>query len=113
MDLSHLVVNWWAVPIAMAFVVLIFVMLAGHGAEGGLAGRAHLGWTKWKLISRRVGETQARIVLTVFYFTIMAPFGMIRTHLADPLQLKPSAQGPTWASRQRRQPTLDDARRQF
>jgi hypothetical protein len=82
---------WWAVPLAMALVVAVSVLVAGRGAEGGRRGRAGRGWGRWRALSRKAGELQARVVLTLFYFTLAAPFGLIRTYPADPLRRS----GPT------------------
>ncbi|MEX0788016.1 MAG: hypothetical protein WD906_06750 [Anaerolineales bacterium] len=33
-------------------------------------------WQAWKRIGRAIGDLIGRLVLTVFYFTIFAPFGL-------------------------------------
>ena len=53
------------------------------------------------------------MVLTVFYFTFAAPFGLLRTLLGDPLRLKRANQTRAWLPRETRDLTLDDARRQY
>jgi hypothetical protein len=113
MHFTFVLEHWWAVLGGMALVLAVFVLVAGRGAEGGLRGRAGQGWSKWRALSRKAGELQARIVLTVFYFTLAAPFGLARTYLADPLRMKPGKQGRAWLARATRDRTLDDARRQF
>ena len=45
-------------------------------------------WHAWKRFGRKVGDFQARIFLTIFYFVILAPFAMGVRLLADPLGLK-------------------------
>ena len=112
MHVSFLAAYWWAVLIALGAVVLIFVFVAGRSAEGGLGARASLGWSRWKGLSKKAAELQARIVLTVFYFTVVMPFGLARTFGADPLQMKKS-RPEKWLARQTRDLRLDDARRQF
>ena len=78
------------------------------GLSMGLLRRA---WAGWKRFGKRVGDLQARILLTVFYFVILAPFGL-GVRAADPLGLRQSGQG--W--RTRPTPPADDplvrARRQ-
>lgn len=71
------------------------------------------GWRKWKALSDRVANVQSRILLSVFYFTLMAPFGMWQAWLADRLALR-RADGPSaWVARSTGDRTLDDARRQY
>ena len=113
MHFNFLASYWWAVLAVLALVVLVFVAVAGRGAHGGLAGRASLGWSKWKALSRRAAELQARIILTVFYFTLAAPFGLARSRLADPLRMKGDRPVSGWLERETRDRTLEDARRQF
>jgi hypothetical protein len=47
-------------------------------------------WEGWKRFGRKVGDFQARVLLTVFYFVIIAPFALIVRVTADPLALKPA-----------------------
>jgi hypothetical protein len=113
MHLSFLASYWWIVLAAMVAVFLGFVFVAGRTAEGGLGNRARLGWSRWRSLSRKAGELQARIILTVFYFTAAVPFGLSRTHFADTLDLKHTRRDRRWHDRATRDLTLDDARRQF
>lgn len=49
-------------------------------------------WEGWKRFGKKVGDLQARVLLTVFYFVILAPFGLaIRG--ADPLGLRQTGGG--------------------
>jgi hypothetical protein len=72
----------------------------------------HRAWQAWKRIAQRVGDAIARVVLTVFYFTLCAPFGLGVRLWGDPLQIKP-AHRAAWPTRTPRDPDLDDARRLF
>ncbi|MBK9122487.1 MAG: hypothetical protein IPM16_05105 [Chloroflexi bacterium] len=47
-----------------------------------------LGWERFKLISKIIGEVQGRVIITAFYYTILIPFGLISRFLTDPLQRK-------------------------
>jgi len=71
------------------------------------------GWKKWRRISDRVANIQARIVLTIFYYTVMAPFGLWQALVADKLRLKHPGTESFWLERTTRDRTLDDARAQF
>jgi hypothetical protein len=41
-------------------------------------------------VARRIGDVQARILLSVFYFVIMAPFALVLRR-GDPLAIRPGA----------------------
>jgi hypothetical protein len=45
-------------------------------------------WQRWKRIWRKVGNLQARILLTIFYATLMLPFGVAVRLFFDPLRVK-------------------------
>jgi hypothetical protein len=113
MHLGFLASYWWAVLIVMALVVVIFIAIAGRNAEGGVADRAKVGWDKWRALSHKAGELQARIILTVFYFTVAVPFGLVRTRFSDPLRLKSENRTTGWLPRSTRDQSIDDAQRQF
>jgi hypothetical protein len=112
MHLGLLASYWWIVLLAMGAGFLGFVIVAGWSAEGGMRNRVALGWTKWRALSRSTGEFQARAILTAFYFSIAAPFGLGRTYLGDPLRIRANHQTRGWLPRETRDITLGDARRQ-
>jgi hypothetical protein len=69
-------------------------------------------WQGWKRIAHKIGDVQARVLLTVFYFLIVAPFALAIRFFADPLSLKPrTAKG--WRPRPPAARALEQARRQF
>jgi hypothetical protein len=70
-------------------------------------------WELWKRFGRFMGDVLARVVLTIFYFTIFVPFAAIAKAFTDPLHLKPAQRATFWLPREPRDQTLDDARRQF
>jgi len=41
-------------------------------------------WTAWKRLARRIGDWQARVVLTIFYYTLFAPFALLARAAAQP-----------------------------
>jgi hypothetical protein len=70
-------------------------------------------WQAWKRLGQFLGDAVARVVLTVFYFTLFVPFGLGVTLLSDPLRMRrPSRQG-LWLSRQTGDRSIEDAHRQF
>jgi hypothetical protein len=68
-------------------------------------------WVGWKRIARRIGDVQARIMLTIFYAVIVAPFALAVRALSDPMRF---GSPPAWLVRN---PTGTDAatyaRRQY
>jgi hypothetical protein len=70
-------------------------------------------WQAWKWFGKRVADIQARLLLTVFYYVIAAPFGLGVRATADPLGLRRGA-APGWRPRPVAPGALlDRARRQF
>ena len=70
----------------------------------------HLAWDRFKIIVSIVGDVQGRAVVTLFYFTIMIPFGLGSRLLGDSLQIKSPPQ--KWLDRPPVQNGLEEARRQ-
>jgi len=69
-------------------------------------------WAVWQRYGHAIGDVLARVVLTVFYFTIFAPFAAIARLTQDPLALQPD-NGPLWHPLAVHEPGLDAARRQY
>jgi hypothetical protein len=51
----------------------------------GLLKRA---WQGWKKIAHKIGNFQARVLLTVFYGVLVLPFGLAARFFSDPLRIK-------------------------
>lgn len=45
-------------------------------------------WKKWLKIAHVIGNFQGQVILTVFYFLIMGPFGIAFRIFTDPLRMK-------------------------
>ena len=45
-------------------------------------------WDRWKRIAHKIGDFQARLILGVFYFVLLAPFALVLKLFSDPLHLK-------------------------
>jgi hypothetical protein len=45
-------------------------------------------WQAWKRIAHKIGNFQARVLLTVFYGVIVLPFGLTAHWFSDPLRIK-------------------------
>lgn len=50
-------------------------------------------WEGWKRVGRKLGTFQARVLLTVFYFVILAPFALLLRLTSDPLALRKGSGG--------------------
>lgn len=68
---------------------------------------------KWKELAHYIGDFQARLLLTFFYFTIALPFGFIGRYLIDPLKLRESKSDSNWTTRETRDKDLQTAHNQF
>lgn len=63
----------------------------------------------WKRFGHLMGEIVARVVLTIFYFTIFVPFGLGVRLLGDLLEI---GLGQTrWSDRKTRDLEMNNARR--
>lgn len=70
-------------------------------------------WEAWKRFGKRMGDIQARALLTFFYFVLLSPFALAVRWWSDPLAIKArSAKG--WRPRGDDQDTPKErAARQF
>ena len=69
-------------------------------------------WRGWLRFGHLMGDIVGRVVLTIFYFTIMLPFSLIVTLFSDPLDMK-KRKAPAWQARITGDRNLEEARRQF
>lgn len=67
-------------------------------------------WEGWKRVGGAIGDFIARVVLSILYFTIVLPFGLITRLGRDPLDLKTEGNAH-WLERSTVDKTLDDGRR--
>jgi hypothetical protein len=61
----------------------------------------HRVWEWWKRVAKKIGDFQARVILTLLYFIIIGPFALLVRWGADPLTLK---KGPHQGWRPRPEP---------
>ena len=64
-------------------------------------------------LPQKAADVQARVLLTVFYFTMMLPFGIVLGLFKDPLRIKSRPSGSYRVERKPVSETLADAKRQF
>ena len=69
-------------------------------------------WQAWKRAGQFIGDAVARVVLTLFYFTFFAPFGLGMRLWGDRLQIRRRRE-IAWSARTTHDLNLDDARRLF
>lgn len=48
-------------------------------------------WERCKRVLRRVGDVQARVLLSLFYFVVLGPFALAVRCWSDPLAIKAGA----------------------
>ncbi len=71
-------------------------------------------WEWWKRAGKAIGDFQARVLLVLFYFVILAPFALAIRWGSDPLALKAGAPRGWHPSRgEETNSLLDRATRQF
>ncbi len=63
-----------------------------------MAGTLRMVWKRWKRFGKRIGDLQARALLTVFYFVLLSPFALALRRWSDPLAIKPGA-AKGWGAR--------------
>ena len=56
-----------------------------------MASLVRTAWEWWKRVAKRIGDVQARILLTVFYFLVLGPFALALRWRSDPLATKRGA----------------------
>lgn len=68
------------------------------------------GWQAWTRLAHKIGNFQARVLLTLLYVVVFFPFGMAVRLFADPLRIKKRPQ--RWLDRPEQANDLEWARRQ-
>jgi len=72
-------------------------------------------WESWKKIALRIARFQTNILLTLFYFLVLAPFGLLlRLFGWNPLESrqKDFQKSSNWKSVDQTEPDLEAMRRQ-
>jgi hypothetical protein len=82
------------------------------GSTSGGTSALRAVWEAWRRFGRRLADVQARILLTVFYYVVLAPFALVLRWRTDPLGLRGQSP-PAWRAREEPAgPPLVRARRQ-
>lgn len=67
------------------------------GTEPELFGRI---WNGWKKVARKIGDFNARVILTVFYIVVLSPFALMLKIFTDPLNIKKGSDKKGWRLRE-------------
>jgi hypothetical protein len=70
-------------------------------------------WNWWKRTARKIGDFQARIILTIFYFLVLAPFSLAIRIGTDPLAIKANSQRGWHLKTNEKGIPMEHATRQF
>jgi len=70
-------------------------------------------WAAWKVIGRKVGDFQARLLLSLFYYLVLGPFALGVRMFSDPLGLHASSHRKWLPRRTDDADPVTVARRQF
>lgn len=68
-------------------------------------------WKAWLRLAAIIGDFQARVTFSLFYFVIVLPFGLAVRLFADPLGIKGHRQS-TWTPFINRTKTVEEAGKQ-
>lgn len=74
---------------------------------------AHRAWERWKVIARKIGDFQARLLLTLFYIFVLGPFALLVRLRGDPLGIKSRKPGGWMACAAKKGDPIDRAHQQF
>ena len=69
-------------------------------------------WQRWKRFTVVFGTFQAKVILTLLYFTFLVPFGIVAALRGDPLRLR-RGRGGHWMERSTGDKSLEEVKRQF
>lgn len=66
-------------------IFLVLSLFKGPGEAWNLFKRA---WQAWKDLAHKIGNFQARVILSIFYGILVLPFGLAARWFSDPLRIK-------------------------
>jgi len=83
-----------------------------HGQSHALVCSVRKLWERWKQVARKIGDFQARVLMTLFYFLILGPVAMVIRWQSDPLAIKVTTPRGWRDSEARGGKAMEHARRQ-
>lgn len=69
-------------------------------------------WGKWKVIAHHIGVFQSRLILTLFYFILLFPIGIIFGLFKDVLGIK-AKYVTTWKNKEKQSVVMEEMKEQF
>ena len=69
-------------------------------------------WHRWKRTAEVIANFQSRVILSLFYFLVVLPFGVMVRLLGDPLGIRRKT-GSAWSEFVERARTVEEGKRQF
>ncbi len=69
-----------------------------------------IAWERFNVITSVIADGNGRFIATLFYFTIMIPFGILSSLTMDPLRIKDS--DTSWLKREPVPTDIESAREQ-
>jgi len=70
-------------------------------------------WQGWASFSKRAGDFQSRVLLSVFFFILVSPFALAVKIFSDPLRIKYRSKDSLWSPKPKTKVDLEQFRRQF
>jgi hypothetical protein len=70
-------------------------------------------WDGWKRFAQQMGNFQGRVLLAMFYFIVVTPFGLLVRLFSDPLRIKQTERTSFWLARPAADRDLEKTRNQF
>ena len=83
------------------------------GQGYGIVSSARKLWERWKQVARKIGDFQARALMTVFYFVILGPLAIVLCWRSDPLAIKATTPRGWNTMEKRDGAPMEQSRRQF
>jgi hypothetical protein len=105
--LKHMATFLAIVATAGLAIFLVLAIFNGFGGAWGLYKRA---WQWWKDFAHKIGNFQARVILSIFYGVLVLPFGLAARLFSDPLRIKKLPQ--QWLDHPNEAYDMDWARKQ-
>lgn len=70
-------------------------------------------WKKWMAFSLVFGTFMSRVILTVLYFVLLLPYGILIRLFSDPLEVKTLPKGSAWKTHPKIEGLLDNFTKQY
>lgn len=101
--LRHFILLHWRTILAVIVLAVVVWFVLPASLRGKISAR-------WKKIGHAIGNFQARILLTVIYYVLILPFGLVVRAFSDSMHMKKRPE--KWFDHPPIPNTLEEARRQ-